>query len=565
MVATIACSATTTGASWDLLFKFDSGQRSNCFIGIPSKTGRKDIRHLLSDAAGWLCLMASDFHIQIGTTNGAWGGQQPFGLNVTDAFQHVWLNGQTGVGKSSALLSMYAKVVRKGFGCTLIDFNGDLSRDALNATPLARRNDVVFCDPMDTEHVLPINPFYNIASDDRSTVAFDFTEAARHIWEDSWGERMDWILRNVVAAILDAPDHLRPSFLSIPMMLEDTRYRREVIKHIQTPSVRDFFEKNFETYSKTRREEYIVPIQNKIDKILGNPFVRNLLSPFKPAYKFSDAVSKNSILIIRLSKGQLGTQPAALLGSLAVSSIIRSALNQAALPYSRRVPHFLFIDEQHNLKTQALTSAYSEARKYKLGIITSTQYIDQLGDDLIASMFGNIGTIIAFRSSATDAEILSRQIGRFPPHHYTDLGLGEIRVRMLHQGNMSTPFVARTTIETIPNDNKADQIINYVRQRYTTPRQTVEQKYLRWARKQALSDKEIKQKRDATTLKRKQHARQKLAALTTEPTPKISAKGMKTIKAIRAIAQAAQDRHALMKKPTRRKSRRSRRNLNVQQ
>ena len=507
--------------------------------------------------------MASDFHINIGTTDRPYGGVKPFGLNVTDAFQHVWLNGQTGVGKSSALLSMYAKTVRNGFGCTLIDFNGDLSHDALNATPLARRNDVVFIDPMDTDHVLPINPFYNIAPDDRSTVAFDFTEAARHIWEESWGERMDWILRNVIGAILDAPEQLRPSFLSIPMMLEDTRYRKAVIKHIKSQTVRDFFEKNFENYSKTRREEYIVPIQNKIDKIIGNPFVRNILAPYKPAFQFSDAITKKSILIIRLSKGQLGAQPAALLGSLAVSSIIKAALNQAALPYSRRIPHLLFIDEQHNLKTHALISAYSEARKYKLGIITSTQYIDQLGDDLIASMFGNIGTIIAFRSSTTDAEILSKQIGRFPAEHYTDLELGEVRVRLLCDGNPSTPFVARTTLDTIPNDNKAEQIIDYVRKRYTTPRQAVEKNYLRWAKKQALSEIDIKEQRDATVRKRKEHARKKLAAANTQSSSTISTKGMKAIKDIRAIAQAATDRHASIKKPSRYQRRSSSKLLDV--
>jgi len=500
--------------------------------------------------------MANDCHIQIGTTDRPWSGEQPFGLNVTDAFQHVWFNGQTGVGKSTALLTMFAKVVRNGFGCTLIDFNGDLSQDALNSIPLKHRDRVVFCDPMDTEHVLPVNPFYNIAPDDRSTVAFDFTEAARHIWEDSWGERMDWILRNIVAAILDAPDDLRPSFLSIPMMLEDTGYRRAVTKHIQSPSVRDFFEKNFETYSKTRREEYIVPIQNKVDKILASPFIRNILSPYKPAFKFSDAVNNKSILIIRLSKGQLGTQPAALLGSLTVSSIIKAALNQAALPYSRRIPHFLFIDEQHNLKTHALTSAYSEARKYKLGIISSTQYIDQLPRDLVASMFGNIGTIIAFRSSATDADILAKQIGRFPPHHYTDLGLGEVRVRLLHDGHLSTPFVARTTLDTIPHDNKADQIVDYVRQRYTKPRIEVEQTYLRWAKKQAVSEKEKKKQRKATVEKRK------AINLAKRPPPdelqQISAKGFKAIKNIRAIVGATPDRHALMEKSKRKGRKRGR-------
>ena len=205
--------------------------------------------------------------IKIGTTDRPWSGVKPFGLTIPDAYQHVSILGQTGTGKSSVLLSMWSQVVQRGYGCTLIDLNGDLALDALNYIPPERHDDVVFFDPMDTEHVLPINPFYGIEPDQRANVALDFTEAAKHIWEDSWGERMDWILRNIVAAILDAPEELTPSILSIPMMLQDTRYRRRVIKHIKNKRVRDFFEQTFERYTKTRREEYVTPIHNKIDKI----------------------------------------------------------------------------------------------------------------------------------------------------------------------------------------------------------------------------------------------------------------------------------------------------------
>ena len=144
--------------------------------------------------------MASDFDIHIGTQELWGGGERPFGLNVDDVFQHVWLNGQTGVGKSALMRSMFAQTIANGNGCTLIDLNGDLSNEVLDDIPLSRRDDVIICDPSDTEHVLPINPFYQIPLDKRAIVAADFNEACRHIWADSWGERMDWILYNVVAA-----------------------------------------------------------------------------------------------------------------------------------------------------------------------------------------------------------------------------------------------------------------------------------------------------------------------------------------------------------------------------
>ncbi|MDH3638935.1 MAG: type IV secretory system conjugative DNA transfer family protein, partial [Gammaproteobacteria bacterium] len=418
--------------------------------------------------------------------------------------------------------------------------------------------------------VLPINPFYNIEPGQRPNVALDFTEALRHIYEDGWGERMDWILRYLNQAVLDAPAELAPSILSIPMMLQDTRYRRRIIKHIKNQRVRDFFEKTFETYSKNRRDDYVTPIQNKIDKILTNPFITNVLTPYKPTFQFKNAIKDKTILIVRLSTGELGTDPAGLLGSLTISTIIKAALAQAALPNHKRIPHFLFIDEQHNLKANALAKAYSETRKYKLAIITSTQYIDQLNGDLIASMFGNIGTTIAFRSSPTDARLLSEQFAKFNPDAFTELGTGEVLVRLLCHGRPTEPFRATTTLDTVPPYNNADTIRHLVRERYTLPRHQVERDYLHWAKKQTISDEQLRSEREYTANKRKTHWLK-------QPLPKPLIPEAERLRAQQSANQLtaeqvqeklarmrrALDRHALTRKPTRRKRRRARRLLDV--
>jgi len=217
--------------------------------------------------------MASNFDIHIGTRE-LWGGATtPFGLNVDDVFQHVWLNGQTGVGKSALMRSMFAQAVANGHGCTLVDLNGDLANEVLDAIPLARRDDVVICDPSDADHVLPINPFYQIPIDKRAIVAADFTDACRHIWADSWGERMDWILYNVVAAILHAPEKLRPTILSIPALLTVQHYREQIIRHVQDLEVVRFFDHEFDRYSANKRSEFIMPIENKIGKIIALPSI----------------------------------------------------------------------------------------------------------------------------------------------------------------------------------------------------------------------------------------------------------------------------------------------------
>jgi hypothetical protein len=505
--------------------------------------------------------MASDFDIHIGTREGYGGSEIPFGLNDADAFQHVWLNGQTGVGKSALLLSMFAQVVRNGHGCTLIDFNGDMANEAENLIPLSRRDHVVICDPADATNVLSINPFYEIPSDRRSVAATDFTEAAKKIWIDSWGERMDWILFNVVAAILDAPPQLRPTILSIPLLLTNDGYLKAVLKHVEDINVRRFFETEFLRWPKPKRQEYIMPIENKIGKLIANPFVRNLLARYKPSFQIRHAITKRSIVIIRLSKGALGTNPASLLGALSISTLLNAALEQEAVPYEQRIPHYLFIDEMHNLTTSALTTAFSEHRKYKLAIVASTQFTDQIhtiDPAMLAAMFGNIGTIIAFRSSAADAQRFSHQIGEFPPEQYTQLGVGEVRARLLQAGKIHGPFRALTKIDVVPPADQAAQIRRYVRQRYTKPREAVEGDYQRWLRKQLIDPAEKQAQRQASADRRRTRNRARPLPPTTPPEePTISERAVRARANIKAIVAQAHDRHAPSKKPTRRRMRRA--------
>ncbi len=510
--------------------------------------------------------MASDFDIHIGTRE-IWGGRKiPFGLTDTDLFQHLWMNGQTGVGKSALMRSMIAQTIHNGHGCTLIDFHGDQSLEVLEDIPLRRRDDVVICDLADTEHILPINPFFDIPRDKRSTFAEEFTEACKNIWYDSWGERMDWILSNTVAAILHAPKAQRPTLLSIGFFLTDQAYREDILRHVTDPKVIQFFRKEFDRYSPKERDLFIIPVENKIGKILSNPYVVNALAPHVPSFQFQHAISNRSIVIVRLPKGVIGARPAKLLGSLAVSSIINSAMEQAVIPYQDRIPHFLFIDEQHNLNSTALTSAYSELRKYKLGIISSTQYTEQMPENVLKSMFGNIGTIIAFRSSAADAQRFEHQIGHFPAAHYTQLGLGQVRVRLLQGGSPVDPFRAKTEIDLIDPSYNTEQIREYNHERYTTPRSEVEKDYGRWMRKMLVDpERRQEQKQQIAETQRQRTVRVPVPPVIETADSTISKRRDTALRDIREIVDNIRKKNPeteqyryIYKKPTRRQHRRHR-------
>lgn len=478
------------------------------------------------------------------------GSQTSFSLNVADLYQHAWLHGQTGVGKSTVLLSIVHQLARAGHGLTLVDFNGDLATQLPHYLPPARRDDLVYSDFSDTENVLPINPFYQIPPDRRSAVATDFTDATKHIFIDSWGERMDHALTNIVAGILDAPDNLRPTFLSIAMVIADKEYRRKIAEHIQDGQVAEFFELELPRYLASKNQEWLSPIENKIKKITQNQHARNVLSPYQPKYQFKNAIPRKSILVIRLSKGVLGQRTARLLGTLAVSALLNAAREQDILPYEERVPHFLCIDELQHVVSGALATAFSEHRHYKMGIIGTTQYTEQISAidrTLLASMFGNIGTLLAFRSSNTDARLLSEQIGEFAPQQFTGLGLGEMRVRQLADGNVVVPFKAFSDRDHIQPHDRGEEFIKHVRQRYTVHRQHVEEQYARWMRKQLIDPAEVR--REKKDLKERRASFNKYRAIIPQsPTGVVRFEPLS-----RSSDTDPPDRHGLMKKPTRRK------------
>ncbi len=506
--------------------------------------------------------MASDFDIHIGTRMGYGGSEIPFGLNVSDLYQHAWINGQTGQGKSELTRSILAQVIAAGHGCTLIDFNGDLANKILNNIPMSRRNDVVYLDLADTEHVLSLNFFYQVPPDRRAVTALDFTDATKRIFVDSWGERMDWILYNIVAAILDAPDELKPTLLSIGAFLDIPHYRNAIIKNIQDPSVARFFQHEWPNHLKSRNDETLSPIRNKIGKITANPYVRNLLSLHKPSFQIRDAISKRSIVIVRLSKSILGKRPAGMIGSLAVSTLLNAAQEQDTITADReRTPHFLFIDELRHLTSDVLADAFSEHRHYNFGIVATTQYTDQIreiNENLLNSMFGNIATVLAFRSSNTDAKHFEHQIGEFPADHYINLRRGEIRGRLLSDENTVRQIRAKTEIGHLLPHNHGEKIRSFVRQRYTRSRSEVESLYARWLRKQMIDPAERKAQRQQFTERRV--ARNKIKYIIPQD-PRGTVTCQPLIDEQRATSNPssarAPDRHALMKKPTRRKRRHS--------
>ena len=425
-------------------------------------------------------MATTDTHIGFHTV---WGGQQPLVLSRGDRRRHVYIVGQTGTGKSTLFCNLLAQDIASGAGCALIDPHGDLAHAVLASVPRHRVDDVVVLDPSDVNRPVSVNPFYRVPKDERPLAAANITGIFEHIWDlGTHTPRLVYILRNVIAALLDAPDELRPTFISIPRVLVHAEYRRRVVASIEDSEVRRFFIDEYERWNERQRAEYIGSVQNKIGEFLANPFVRNIIGQWKPTIDFYDIMQSNKILIVRLAKGTLGEVPMKLLGSFVVSGLQQGALRRASLPEAERTDFHLHIDEFQNFTTSAATfeSLLSEARKYGLTLTAGHQYLDQVPESVQAAVFGNVGTFIAFRVGPDDAVRLAKQIGEDYSRILVEQSRGEICGRITKDVEAGQAFMGMTIPQAYTRHGHTKNILHQSRMRYGIDRQRVEKDRARW-------------------------------------------------------------------------------------
>ena len=195
-------------------------------------------------------------------------------LSAHDRRRHLAAIGATGSGKSSLLLNFFAQDCARGDGVLYIDPLGDDAERALDLIPPERRNQVCYFNVGDREHPVAINILEDVAPDDRERLADDIVSAMRGFWHESWGARMEQILRHALVALIEMPN---ASLVLLPQLLVDDEFRARVVAHSSNPLTQTFFGRRFDTWRDTYREEAIDPVLNKVDAFLFSPIVRNSL------------------------------------------------------------------------------------------------------------------------------------------------------------------------------------------------------------------------------------------------------------------------------------------------
>ncbi|MCA9840102.1 MAG: type IV secretion system DNA-binding domain-containing protein [Trueperaceae bacterium] len=404
---------------------------------------------------------------------------------VTNAFLydeakpfHTLILGMTGSGKSTLMLNLMLEDLRQGNGFALIDPHGDLSDTLLTQIPQNRLSDVILFDPSDLERPIGLNILWDVPEAAQARTTAGLVAAFKSIWSDSWGPRLEYILSNSLAALIETGD---ATLLHLIRFLRDDRFRTRILKRVKDPLILGFFQDEFNRYPDRLKQEAIAPVLNKVGQLLLHKPMRNVLGQMRSLVSFSEVMQRNQVFIAKLSKGELGSGPAQLLGSFLSTQFELAALERSKLPANQRKLFCLYVDEVQNLTGESLAHILAEGRKYGLALTLATQTLETLDLTLKTALLANVGTIIAFKVSSQDADVLEKAYaGNTKSHQFVDVPRFEAWVRPKSLTGRDYPYRLKTEEPTLQAAANPDRVKQHSRMIFGRTREEIEAKIERW-------------------------------------------------------------------------------------
>lgn len=402
------------------------------------------------------------------------GINHQFGMLRGDRSRHVYIIGQTGAGKSGLLELFALSDVFHNQGYAIIDPHGDFAVDNLRFIPGSRVNDVVYFNPADTAYPLGFNPLEVTNPNQKSNISSEVIGVLKRMFGDSWGPRLEYILRYTILALLDRPE---TTMLDITRMLTDKKFRNETLEYCTDTVVLQFWKVEFASWNDKFVAEAISPVLNKVGAFTANPVIRNIIGQPKSTFNIRQIMDEGKILIVNLSKGLIGEDNASILGSFLVTKVQLAAMSRSDIPDIKdRRPFYLYVDEFQNFATDSFATILSEARKYGLNLTVANQYISQMSETVRDAVFGNVGSMISFRVSADDAPILAKQFEpQFEPLDLLQMHNRNFVINMVINGEKAPAFSGRTLNLPPPQYDNTPVIVENTRRHYSRPRAEVEQ------------------------------------------------------------------------------------------
>lgn len=407
------------------------------------------------------------------------GIARPVHFALDDRRRHMYLIGQTGTGKTTLFLNMIRQDIAAGHGVGVVDPHGDLIEDILLHIPPERQADVILFDPKDTERPLGFNILETKNPAQKDLVVNEVVQIlqklAARLNPESVGPMFEHYLRNALGALSADPE---ATLLDVPRMFVDEEFRTRILQLPIDPTVRQFWEKEFAQSQRGQMSaDMLSYVISKLGRFIGNATVRNMIGQAKSSFDVREIMDQKKILLCNLSKGQLGDINADLLGYVLVSKIQIAALGRADVPEGERPDFYLYLDEFQNFTTDSIAVILSEARKYRLNLNLTHQFIQQLDESIQKAVFGNVGTLVSYRIGVDDAEYLAQQFAPvFSEYDLVNLDRFTAYVRLLIAGTPARPFSLKIPAPPQGGDTQAREAIRqHSRQTYGRSRVDVEQ------------------------------------------------------------------------------------------
>lgn len=416
---------------------------------------------------------ASDANISaFGLTNFR-GINHQFGMLRFDRSRHVYIIGQTGAGKSGLLELFALSDIYHKQGYAVIDPHGDFAINNMRFIPESRLKDVIYFNPADTAFPLGFNPLEVTDPNMKSNISSEVIGVLERMFSNSWGPRLEYILRYTILALLDRPE---TTMLDITRMLTDKNFRKDTLSYCKDTVVLQFWTVEFNSWTEKFQAEAIAPILNKVGAFTANPIIRNIIGQPKSTFNIREIMDEGKILIVNLSKGLLGEDNSSILGSFLVTKIQLAAMSRSDIPrIEDRRPFFLYVDEFQNFATDSFATILSEARKYGLNLTVANQYISQMTDTVRGAVFGNVGTMISFRVSAEDSSILAQQFApQFEAQDLLQMHNRNFIINMVINGEKVPAFSAKTLQLPPAQADNSRAIIENTRANYARTREDIE-------------------------------------------------------------------------------------------
>lgn len=415
-------------------------------------------------------------------------GNIKFGINRIDRERHLYIIGKSGVGKSFLLNLLTLSDIYQNEGFAIVDPHGDFAQDIMRFIPEHRIKDVIFVNPDDSDYPVAFNPMEYTDENRRNNIASEIVGVLKKMFGDSWGPRLEHILRYTMLALLETPG---TTMLGITRMLTDKNYRKTIVDNITDPVVKAFWVTEFASWNDKFASEAVQPVLNKVGAFTAVPIVRNIIGQPKSSFSIRKAMDEGKIIIVNLSRGKIGEDNAAILGSLIITKIQLDAMSRSDIEkIEDRRPFYLYVDEFQNFATESFAVILSEARKYGLRLTVANQYVSQMPEEVRDAVFGNVGSMVSFRVGADDAQYLSKYFEpTFEPLDLVNLDKQNIYVSMSINGQTSQPFSAITLNMPAPREDHTQAIIENSRKEYSKDRADVEVLINEWAGQNTTQDK----------------------------------------------------------------------------